>query len=40
MRVLLHLELIYEITDDSEEQVEEDFKVILDGLKLPQELDY
>ena len=32
-------ELIYEITDDSEDQVEEDFKVILDGLKLL-ELDY
>ena len=32
-------ELIYEITDESEAQVEEDFKVILDGLKLL-ELDY
>lgn len=32
-------ELIYQITDDSEDQVEEDFKVILDGLKLL-ELDY
>ena len=32
-------ELIYEITDESQEQVEEDFKVILDGLKLL-ELDY
>ena len=34
-----NFELIYEITDDSQEQVEEDFKVILDGLKLL-ELDY
>ena len=32
-------ELIYEITDDNENQVEEDFKVIRDGLKLL-ELDY
>lgn len=32
-------ELIYEMTDESEAQVEEDFKVILDGLKLL-ELDY
>lgn len=31
--------MIYEITDESEAQVEEDFKVILDGLKLL-ELDY
>lgn len=34
-----NFELIYEITDESQEQVEEDFKVILDGLKLL-ELDY
>ena len=32
-------ELIYEVTDKSQTQVEEDFKVILDGLKLL-ELDY
>ena len=32
-------ELIYEVTDKSQAQVEEDFKVILDGLKLL-ELDY
>lgn len=32
-------ELIYEITDKNENQVEEDFKVIRDGLKLL-ELDY
>ena len=32
-------ELIYEITDENENQVEEDFKVIRDGLKLL-ELDY
>lgn len=32
-------ELIYEITDKNEDQVEEDFKVIRDGLKLL-ELDY
>ena len=32
-------ELIYEVTDESQSQVEEDFKVILDGLKLL-ELDY
>ena len=32
-------ELIYEITDENEKQVEEDFKVIRDGLKLL-ELDY
>ena len=32
-------ELIYEVTDKSRAQVEEDFKVILDGLKLL-ELDY
>ena len=32
-------ELIYEVTDKSQAQVEEDFKVIFDGLKLL-ELDY
>ena len=32
-------ELIYEVTDKSQAQVEEDFEVILDGLKLL-ELDY
>ena len=32
-------ELIYEVTDKSQAEVEEDFKVILDGLKLL-ELDY
>ena len=31
--------MIYEVTDKSQAQVEEDFKVILDGLKLL-ELDY
>ena len=36
---VFNFELIYEITDESAEQAEEDLKVIVDGLKLL-ELDY